>query len=95
MSNKLVSGGGWLSSTILVCMDNSSGDVKMSVTSQRTGGRLWAFTQVRMDPVISFTQSSLILVASISPISLKFVAGMVTMDGIGFGGEAIIRTGND
>ena len=32
---------------------------------------------------------------SIASIFLKFVYGMVEMDGIGFGGEAIIRTGED
>ena len=48
-----------------------------------------------MDPVISLTQSSLILVASIASICLKLVAGMVMMDGVGFVGEARIRTGED
>ena len=46
-----------------------------------------------MEPVISLMQSSLILVASIASICLKFVYGMVVMDGIGFGVEARIRTG--
>ena len=48
-----------------------------------------------MGPVISLTHSILVLVASIPSIFLKFVAGMVAMDSIGFGGEARIRTGED
>ena len=58
-------------------------------------GGVWAWTQVRMESVISLTQSILILVVSITSICLKFVAGMVAMDGIGFGGKARIRTGED
>ena len=76
-------------------MSNASVDVKMSVTLQRTGGRIRAWTQVRMEPVISLTQSSLISVASIAYICLKFVSGMVLMDGIGFSGEARIRNNED
>ena len=48
-----------------------------------------------MEPVISSMHSSLILVASIVYICLKFVAGLVAIDGIGFGSEARIRTGKD
>ena len=47
------------------------------------------------EQVISLTQSSLILVASIASIFLKFFGGMVAMDGIGFSGKEIIRTGED
>ena len=92
---EVVSGGGWLSSNILVCMTNTSRDLKMSVIFQRTGVRLWAWNQVRMEPVISLTHGSLILVASIASIFLKCFAGMVVMDGIGSGGEVIIRTSED
>ena len=97
MFKKVVSGGGWSSSNILVYMDNTPGDVKTSVvTFQRTGGRgVWAWVQVRMDTVISLTQSSLILVASIYYICLKFVAGIVAMYGIVVGDEARIMTGKD
>ena len=76
-------------------MANASGDVKMSVISQRTGGRLRAWNQVLMEPLITLTQSSLIYVASIDSICFKLVSGMVAMDGIRFGDESIIRTGED
>ena len=68
-------------------MANSSGDVKISVTYQSTGGGVWAWTQVRMDPVISLMRSSLILVDSIASICLKFVSGMAVMYGI----ELLVR----
>ena len=50
---------------------------------------------MRMEPVISLMQSSLISVASIASNFLKIVAGMVVMEGIEFGGESRIRTGKD
>ena len=50
---------------------------------------------MRMEPVISLMQSSLISVASIASIFLKIFAGMIAMEGIEFGGEARIRTGED
>ena len=46
-----------------------------------------------MELVVSLTQSSLISVASIASICLKFFSGMVAMDDIVFGGNAIISTG--
>ena len=86
---------GWSSSNILLCMANDSGYMKMSVNYQITGGSIWPWTHVRMEPVISLTQSRLVLVDSIASICLKLFAGMVATDGIGFGGKARISTGKD
>ena len=95
MFDKIFSAGVLSSSKILVFTANDSGDVNISVTLHRTGVRLWPWTQVSMEPVILLKQSSLISVASIASICLKLVSGIVAMDGIGYGGEARIRTGKD